>query len=66
VTHGEEDGHIPVDHAHQIFDALRCPKDLKIFTADEGGDTHCLWDNMRLAHHYMFGWLQKMSAEGDE
>jgi dienelactone hydrolase len=58
VTHGEEDRHVPVTHAHRVHNALRCPKKLKIFTADEGGDAHCQWDNLRVAHHYMFGWLQ--------
>jgi pimeloyl-ACP methyl ester carboxylesterase len=57
VTHGAEDGHVPVDHAYRVHEALRCPKALKVFTAEEGGSAHCQWDNLRLAHQAMFGWL---------
>jgi fermentation-respiration switch protein FrsA (DUF1100 family) len=57
VTHGEQDEHVSVDHAHRVYEALRCPRDLKVFTAEEGGSAHCQWDNLRLAHQVMFGWL---------
>lgn len=54
VTHGERDEHVGVGHA---YEALRCPKELRIFIAEEGGSAHCQWDNLRVAHHAMFGWL---------
>jgi alpha-beta hydrolase superfamily lysophospholipase len=57
VTHGQHDEHVPVDHAHRTYEALRCPKDLKVFTSEEGGSAHCQWDNLRVAHKTMFGWL---------
>lgn len=57
VTHGERDEHVPVDHAYRVYDALRCPKELRIFTPDMGGSAHCQWDNLRVAHQAMFGWL---------
>ena len=34
VTHGEQDEHVPVDHAYRVHEELRCPKDLKIFTPE--------------------------------
>jgi len=57
ITHGEDDRHVSVHHAHRVYEALRCPKDLKTFTAREGGSAYCQWDNLHLAHHYMLGWL---------
>lgn len=57
VTHGERDEHVGVDHAYRTYEALRCPKELRIFTAEEGGSAHCQWDNLRVAHQAMFGWL---------
>jgi pimeloyl-ACP methyl ester carboxylesterase len=67
VTHGEQDEHVPVDHAYRVHEELRCPKDLRIFTAEEGGSAHCQWDNLRIAHQAMFGWLaDRLTPEGRE
>lgn len=58
VTHGSEDEHVPVTHAHRVYEHLRCPKTLKVFSAEEGGSAHCQWDNLHVAHHWMFSWLE--------
>lgn len=65
VTHGVEDAHVPVNHAHRVYAGLDCPKTLKLFEPEEGGSAHCQWDNLHVAHHYMFGWLvDALAAEG--
>lgn len=57
VLHGENDQQVPVSHAHRLFEALRCPKKLRIFTKDEGGEQHCQGDNLILAREEIQEWL---------
>jgi dienelactone hydrolase len=59
VTHGESDRQIPLDDAYRTFEQLTASpdKELKIFTAAEGGAAHCQNDNRLLAHEYIGDWL---------
>lgn len=59
VTHGESDRQISLDYAHQAFDQLtNAPqKELKIFTAREGGVEHVGADNMSFGCHYIADWF---------
>ncbi len=59
VTHGESDRQIPLQYAHQTYDALvNSPKrELKIFTPREGGIQHSSVDNSANAMDYITDWV---------
>lgn len=59
VTHGEKDRQIPLAYAHQTYDQLvNSPdRELKIFSAREGGVEHVGADNMAYACDYLADWL---------
>ena len=59
VTHGEKDRQISVDYAHQSYDQLvHSPRrELKIFTAREGGVEHVGADNMAFGRDYIADWF---------
>jgi dipeptidyl aminopeptidase/acylaminoacyl peptidase len=65
ITHGGGDRQIPIEYAHQSFDqAVRSPKrELKIFTAREGGIEHCSADNMEPVRSYIADWIGRCFAE---
>ena len=55
VTHGEKDRQIGLEYAHQSFEQLtNCPqRELKIFTAREGGVEHVGADNMSFGRDFI-------------
>jgi dipeptidyl aminopeptidase/acylaminoacyl peptidase len=59
VTHGEKDRQIALDYAHRTYDALtNSPRrELKIFTAREGGVEHVGADNMSFGREYIADWF---------
>ena len=59
VTHGAEDRQISVDYAHQSHDQLThsSRRELKIFTAREGGVEHVGADNMSFGRDYIADWF---------
>lgn len=59
VTHGEQDRQIPVEYAHQTYEQLvNSPKrELKIFTARDGGVHHVSLDNMANAGAFIADWI---------
>ena len=59
VTHGEKDRQISLDYAHQAYDQLvNSPKrELKIFTAYEGGVEHVGADNMSFGRSLIADWF---------
>jgi dipeptidyl aminopeptidase/acylaminoacyl peptidase len=59
VTHGAEDRQINVDYARQTFEQLvNSPRrELKIFTAREGGVEHVGADNMSFGNDYIADWF---------
>ncbi|WP_408589673.1 alpha/beta hydrolase family protein [Novosphingobium sp.] len=59
VTHGANDRQISVDYAHDCYDQLvNSPRrELKIFTAREGGVEHVGADNMAFGRDYIADWF---------
>jgi dienelactone hydrolase len=59
VTHGANDRQIPVIYARQTYEQLiNSPRrELKIFTAREGGVEHVAADNMSFARDYIADWF---------
>ncbi|NIJ06760.1 dipeptidyl aminopeptidase/acylaminoacyl peptidase [Sphingomonas vulcanisoli] len=59
VTHGESDRQIGLDYAHRSYDQLvNSPRrELKIFTAREGGVEHVGADNMSFGREYISDWF---------
>lgn len=59
VTHGENDRQIGPEYAHRTFDQLiNSPaRELKFFTAREGGVEHVGVDNMSFGRDYIADWL---------
>jgi pimeloyl-ACP methyl ester carboxylesterase len=65
VTHGANDRQIPIDYAHRQYEeAVNSPKrELKIFTAREGGVEHVSADNMTNARDYIADWVAERFEE---
>lgn len=59
ITHGGGDRQIPIRYAQQCYDeSVNCPKrELKVFTAEEGGIEHCSADNMEPVRSYIADWI---------
>jgi dienelactone hydrolase len=59
ITHGAKDRQISVDYAHQSYEQLvNSPqRELKIFTAREGGVEHVGADNMSFGRDYIADWF---------
>jgi esterase/lipase len=62
VTHGEKDSQIPVHWAQRTYDQLiNSPKrELKIFTAREGGVQHSMFDNSANAGAFIADWVAEV------
>ncbi|MFC1491081.1 alpha/beta hydrolase family protein [Nitrospinota bacterium] len=57
ITHGQDDNIVPVDMAHRLFAACGSPeKELKIFTVEDGGSQHCVFDNMPMISGWIADW----------
>jgi pimeloyl-ACP methyl ester carboxylesterase len=48
--------------AKQLYDALGCPKDYILFTAEEGADGHCEGGAQILFHRVAYDWLDETLA----
>ena len=48
--------------AKELYDALECPKDYVLFTAEEGADGHCEGGAQVLFHRVAYDWLDKTLA----
>lgn len=59
ITHGEADKQVPLEYAVKTYDAAvnSQKRELKIFTADEGGVEHCQVDNASNGTDYMCDWI---------
>lgn len=59
VTHGGNDRQIPIKYAERSYEqAVNSPdRELKIFTAEEGGIEHCGADNMEPVQNFIGDWL---------
>jgi dienelactone hydrolase len=65
VVHGANDRQVPVDQAQKTIDAaVNSPRrDLRIFTAEEGGAEHVQGDQFSLAIDYMADWVADVLGE---
>jgi alpha-beta hydrolase superfamily lysophospholipase len=65
ITHGANDRQIPLEYAHKQYEtAINSPKrELKIFTAREGGIEHASADNMTNARDYIADWVAETFRE---
>ncbi|MUL79006.1 S9 family peptidase [Mycolicibacterium sp. CBMA 226] len=65
ITHGEGDRQIPLEYAHRSFDqAVNSPKrELRIFTAQEGGTEHIGVDHMPYVSVFIADWVADTFAE---
>jgi dienelactone hydrolase len=60
ILHGENDRIVPVADAKKLYERVGSKnKQLKIFTAEEGGAEHCQVDNRQLGVDYIGDWLLK-------
>lgn len=61
ITHGENDRQIPMEYAHAQYDhAVNSPqRELKIFTAREGGVAHVSADNQSVATDFISDWVRE-------
>ena len=58
VVHGEHDSIVPVEVAHQLYEAVGSEvKELKIFTAEEGGSEHCQEDHRQMGSNFVADWI---------
>jgi dipeptidyl aminopeptidase/acylaminoacyl peptidase len=58
VVHGENDRIVPLESARKLFAAVGSKrKELKVFTAEEGGAEHCQVDNRQVGTDYIADWL---------
>ena len=59
VTHGAADRQISIDYAQQTYDQLTAStrRELKVFTAREGGVEHVGADNMTFGRDYIADWF---------
>ena len=58
VLHGENDRIVPLDAAKTLYERVGSKrKQLKIFTAEEGGAEHCQVDHRQLGIDYIGDWL---------
>jgi fermentation-respiration switch protein FrsA (DUF1100 family) len=62
VVHGANDRQVPLDQARRTVErAVNAPRrDLKIFTAAEGGAEHVQGDNFSLAVDYIADWVAQV------
>jgi alpha-beta hydrolase superfamily lysophospholipase len=57
ILQGENDRQVPISHTYRIYEALRCPKKLRIFAKEDGGDEHCQQDDLGVMREAVFSWL---------
>ena len=60
ITHGANDRQIPIEYAHQSYEAaVNSPqRELKLFTEREGGVEHVSADNMEPVLSYIVDWVE--------
>jgi len=54
---GEGESEEQMTQAREFYDALKCPKQLRIFSAADGADAHCQVNNLSLMQQVVFDWL---------
>lgn len=66
ICHGENDRQIPLEYAHRSYEqAVNSSKrELRVFTADEGGAEHIGLDNLPYVRDYIADWVGEVFAGG--
>jgi len=49
--------------AQKLYDALTCPKEFMLFTAEEGAEEHCQIGAAMISQERIFGWLENALAK---
>ncbi|TAJ80915.1 alpha/beta hydrolase [bacterium] len=57
INHGADDFIVSPAAAQKTYAEARCPKEMRIWQAEESGSAHCMGDNRAQAYAYMFDWL---------
>jgi hypothetical protein len=57
VIESENDKGLP-GQARQLYDALNCPKEFMVFTAEEGASEHCQVGGYIISNERILGWLE--------
>jgi dienelactone hydrolase len=68
ITHGENDRQIPLRYAHRSYEqAINSPKrELRVFTAEEGGAEHVSLDHLPLASSFVADWIDETFTAVDK
>ncbi|WP_240421311.1 alpha/beta hydrolase family protein [Paenibacillus periandrae] len=61
VIHGENDRNVPISHAYRVYNAMKCPRVLKVVPASSTGSAHCQLDNITETFS-LFDWLKQQLA----
>ena len=65
LLHGAGDEQIPLVLAEKCFAAVGSKqKTFKVFEREEGGFHHCQVDNVTIAVHYMWDWIEDVLKPG--
>src|SRR6516165_2597321 len=65
LLHGAGDEQIPLSLAEKCFAAVGSKqKTFKVFEREEGGFHHCQVDNVTIAVHYMWDWIEDVLKPG--
>ncbi|MBI2822531.1 MAG: prolyl oligopeptidase family serine peptidase [Acidobacteria bacterium] len=62
ICHGAEDFVVSPAAAEKTLAGARCPKELKMWQAAEGGAAHCMADNRAQVYAFMFDWVSEKLA----
>jgi dienelactone hydrolase len=62
ITHGEDDFIMAVEGAQRLFEALRCPKEFRLWRREEGGSVHLSYDNISIVVPFMADWMKDRLA----
>jgi pimeloyl-ACP methyl ester carboxylesterase len=53
------EGRLFQDQAREVYEALNVPKQLHIFSVEEGADAHCQVNNLTLMQEIVYDWLDE-------
>ncbi len=64
IVHGRDDNIVPVEMAHRLYEACGSKeKELKIFTVEDGGSQHCVFDNLPMCGAWIADWwMDRLAA----
>lgn len=60
VTYSEDDSMSSSNQAKSLYNSLICPKELMLFTKEEGAGNHCQVGAKLISNERIFNWIEKM------